>query len=106
MVCVLDINDDHCSKQYVGSTTETYGRWCSHKSGCNSGSTKTGLAAHLSHGCPGDTGREKDNLTVTLLDFMDVTMDEVNKAWHEGVGCMCTLYSFEGIINRRQHYLN
>ena len=76
------INDDHCSKQYVGSTTEMCWWWFS----CNSGSTKTGLAAHFAHGCQGDTGREKDNLTVTLLDFMDVTMDEVEKARQGGVG--------------------
>ena len=47
------INDDHCSKQYVGSTTEMYGRWSSHKSGCNSVSTITGLAAHFAQGSQG-----------------------------------------------------
>ena len=85
------IQDEHCNKQYVGSTTDMYARWSSHKSGCNNGSTKTGLAAHFTHGCPGDTGREKDNLTVTLVDYLDVTMEEVTDAGHGGIGCMCEL---------------
>ena len=37
------INDDHFKKQYIGSTTDMYGRWSSHKSSCNNGPTNTGL---------------------------------------------------------------
>ena len=66
-------------------------KWSSHKSGCKNGSTKTGLAAHFSTGCPGDMGRDKDNLKVTLVDYMDVTMEDVETAKHGGVGCTCSL---------------
>ena len=31
------------------------------------------------------------NLTVTLLDSMDVTQEEVQRAGHGGVGCECHL---------------
>ena len=65
-----------------------YGRWAVHKSTCNTGSTKTGLSAHFTHGCP---GKEKENLKVILLDFMDVTMEQVTEENHGGVGCVCTL---------------
>ena len=75
----------------MGSTTDMYGRWAVHKSTCNTGSTKTGLSAHFTHGCPGDTGKEKENLKVILLDFMDVTMEQVTAENHGGVGCVCTL---------------
>jgi hypothetical protein len=85
------IEDEHCRRQYVGSTTDMYGRWAVHKSTCNTGSTKTGLSAHFTHGCPGDTGKEKENLKVILLDFMDVTMEQVTAENHGGVGCVCTL---------------
>ena len=33
------------------------------------------------------------NLTVTLLDSMDVTLEEVQRAGHGGVGCECQLCS-------------
>ena len=85
------IEDNHCKKQYVGSTTDMYGRWSTHKSTCNTGCTKTGLSAHFTHGCPGDTGRGKENLEVTLIDFLDVTLEQVQQANHGGVGCVCTL---------------
>ena len=85
------IEDNHCKKQYVGSTTDMYGRWSTHKSTCNTGCTKTGLSAHFTHGCPGDTGRGKENLEVTLIDFLDVTLQQVQQANHGGVGCVCTL---------------
>ena len=49
-----------------------YARWSSHKSGCNNGATEIGLAAHQTNGCPGDTGRNIDNLTDTLVDYLDV----------------------------------
>ena len=58
-------------------------------SDCNRGSTATGLSALFAVRCPGDTGRDKSNLSVTLLDFMDVT--EVQTAQHGGVGCVCQL---------------
>ena len=84
------IQDEFCQKQYVGSTTDMYARW-SKQSDCNSGCTKTGLSEHFANGCPGDTGRDKSNLMVTLLDSMDVTMEDVQGAGHGGVGCECEL---------------
>ena len=87
------IQDETCNKQYVGSTTDMYGRWSSHKSSCNNGCSKTGLSNHFTNGCPGDMGRNKMNLTVTLLDSMDVTQEEVQRAGHGGVGCECQLCS-------------
>ena len=54
-----------------------YARWYSHKSGINNCSTS--LAAHFSSGCPGDTGRGKENLGVTLLDYLSVT----GKRWEQ-----------------------
>ena len=39
----------------------------------------------------GTHGRDKSNLTVTLLDSMDVTMEAVQGAGHGGVGCECEL---------------
>ena len=83
----------HCNKQYVCSTMDMYGRWSSHKSDCNNGCNKTGLSNHFTNGCPGDMGRDKMNLTVTLLDSMDVTLEEVQRAGHGGVGCECQLCS-------------
>ena len=61
------------------------------KSARNNGCTKTGLFNHFTHGCPGDTGRDKLNLTVTLLESMDVTLEEGQGAGHGGVGCDCGL---------------
>ena len=68
-----------------------YSRWSGHKSTGNTGCNKTGLSAHFSHGCPGDNGREKENLMVTLIDYLDVTFNQVQEENHGGVGCTCTL---------------
>ena len=51
-----------------------YGRWGVHKSNC-----------------PGDTTRDKEHLQVTLVDYLDVTKEQVQEADHGGVGCTCTL---------------
>ena len=88
---IYQIKDESCAKTYVGSTVDMYGRWSRHKSDCNRGSTATGLSTHFSNGCPGDTGREKSHLFVTLLDSLDVTEEEVQAAQHGGVGCVCSL---------------
>ena len=42
-------------------------------------------------GCPGVTGRDKTNLTVTLLDYMDVMEQGVNEAEHGVLSCLCNL---------------
>ena len=41
---VYMIHDEHCNKQYVGSTNDMYGRWSSRKLSCNNGCNKTGLS--------------------------------------------------------------
>ena len=45
--------------------------------GPNISLTATGAPQPQAVGCPGDTGRDKSNLSVTLLDYMDVTEKEV-----------------------------
>ena len=40
---------------------------------------------------PGDTDSDKSHLSVTLLDYIDVTEEEVHDAEHGGVGCVCKL---------------
>ena len=50
----------------------------------------TGLSSHIANGCSGDTGRNKGSLTVTLLDYMDVTVEEVELA----VYVTCALETF------------
>ena len=47
-----------------------------------------GLSAHFANGCPGNTGKGKNNLMVTLVDSLDVTKEEVNIARLGGVGCL------------------
>ena len=85
------IEDEFCSKSYVGSTVDMYGRWSKHKSDCNGAKTSSGLSSHFAHGCPGDTGRDKTNLLVTLVDYLDVTEQGVREAGHGGLGCLCQL---------------
>ena len=62
-----------------------YARCSSHKSCCNNDSTKTGLSSHFANGCPVDTCRNKGSLAVTMLVYMDVTVEEVELARHGGV---------------------
>ena len=40
---------------------------------------------------PGDTGRNNENLLVTLMDYLDVTREEVGATGHGGVGFVCDL---------------
>ena len=44
----------------------------------NIGSTKSGLS-------------DQENLEVNLIDFFDVTMEQVQEANHGRVGCVCAL---------------
>ena len=45
------------------------------------------MSNHFTYGCPGDTVRDKLNLTVTLLESMDLTLEEVQVAGHRGGLC-------------------
>ena len=91
---VYAIEDTPCMKTIIGSTSKPPERWRNHKSTCNNGpSHSTGLAKHftLNGGCPNDTGRDKNTLNFTLLDYMDVTVDELDKAGHvSGPKCRCS----------------
>ena len=87
------IEDVPCVKKIIGSTVDPYKRWSTHKSSCNNGPCKgTGLSKHFTHngGCPNDPGRNKESLVFTLVDFIDVSLDELEKAGHEkGPKCRC-----------------
>ena len=92
---IYQIEDIHCGRVYVGSSTNIYSRWSSHKSDCNNRrGDKSGLAKHFSvgGGCPGDVDKDKKNLELTLLEGMDVTKEEMVAADHKpGPGCICSL---------------
>ena len=82
-ICLLE--DIPCKKSIVGSTTQPTKRWSNHKSSCNNGpSTSTGMSKHftMKEGCPNDTGRRKDTLRYTLIDFIDVSQDTLEKVGH------------------------
>ena len=87
------IEDIPCMKAIIGSTVDPYKRWSTHKSSCNNGPCKgTGLSKHFTFGvgCPNDPGRKKETLVFTLVDFIEVTADELLKAGHEkGPKCRC-----------------
>ena len=85
-------------------------------SSCNIGpADKSGLAKHFQSkgGCPNDEGTEKSTLDFTLLDYMDVTDEELSEAGHKKGLCsklkdledrwilkMGTFYG-EGALNSR-----
>ena len=86
------LEDIPCQKQIIGSTTNPTDRWRNHKAACNSGKSKsTGMAKHfIAEGCPNDPGRGKETLRMTLVDYMDVTKEELREAGHvKGPKCRC-----------------
>ena len=90
---IYSILDKNCSKTYIGSTTNVTSRWAAHKSDCNhKRGHKSGLSKHHELGCPGDVDQNKSHLELTLLDYMDVTGEELQQAGHKGgPGCICKL---------------
>ena len=76
----------------VGSTTDPAARWRNHKSTCNSkNSTSTGLSKHFKEGCPNDTGKDKETLDFTLIDYYETSKSKLIKAKHEpGAKCRCS----------------
>ena len=86
------MEDLGCSKQYVGSTTDVCSRWAAAKSACNKrNSNSTGLYKHFQSGCPSDTGRDKSNIRITLLDYLDTTQQLLTGAGHTGgPQCRCS----------------
>ena len=90
----IRIVDKPCQLVYVGSTISPTSRFSSHKSQCNSMTSKSsGLAKHFIDGrCPNDPGREKENLVFTLVDHLDTTQDELETAGHVGgTKCKCRI---------------
>ena len=85
------INDNICNKQYCGSTTDMYSRWSNHKSDCNLKKNNCGLSTHFSMGCTGYNNPNQTHLLVTLLDYIDITEQQVKNAKHGGIGCCCKL---------------
>ena len=87
------IEDMPCKKAIIGSTINPQKRWSAHKSDCNNGPCKkTGLSKHftLNSGCSNDPGRNKESLNFTLVDSLDFTEDELDRAGHEkGPKCRC-----------------
>ena len=84
---------ESCGKQIVGSTTDPQKRWRQHKSCCNNGpSTSTGISKHFTMhgGCPNDLSQEKETLSFTLIDHIDVTREALIQAGHvPGPKCRC-----------------
>ena len=53
---------------------------------------KSGLSKHFTFngGCPNNLGRGKETLRFTLIDFMDVSEEDLEKDGHEkGPKCRC-----------------
>ena len=38
---------------------------------------------HFKQGCPNDTGREKNHLRLTLLDYLDTSEEKLRQAEHQ-----------------------
>ena len=73
-----------CSLQYVGSTTDVCSRWAGTKKAClDQNNTNTGLYKHFVSGCPSGTG-DLSHLRWTLIDFVDTTVDQLERAGHQG----------------------
>ena len=86
-VCLLE--DTACMLQYIGSTTDVCSsRWSSTKSARNKeGSVCTGMYKHVKEGCPNDTGREKDHLRLTMIDYMEEWL--IQSEHQPGPQCTC-----------------
>ena len=68
-------------------------RWANTKKKCNDrSSVGTGLEAHFKSGCPCDTGAEKSQIRITLLEHMTMTHEELIQQNHrDSPGCRCNL---------------
>ena len=96
---VYMVEDNPCGKQYVGSSINVPSRWSAHKHSANFPEGKdplnkktptTGLAKHFQKGCPYDRGPTKHTLSLTLLDYYDVSSDSLSRAGHKpGAACRC-----------------
>jgi hypothetical protein len=50
----------------------------------------TGLYKHFRDGCPYDDGREKKNIRISLIDFIDTTVEKLTRANHKKGNCKCS----------------
>ena len=50
----------------------------------------TGLYEHFRDGCPHDDGREKMNIRISLVDFIDTSIEKLNRANHKKGNCKCS----------------
>ena len=90
---IYQIEDVPCHKIYVGSTTSPLLRWANHKATANSEKSKsTGLSKHfIDGGCPNDTGRNKNTLRFTLVDYLDTSLSKLQLVGHvAGAKCRCS----------------
>jgi len=72
--------DSSCDLQYVGSTSSMTHIWANTKKKCNDrNSNGTGLETHFKEGCPGHKCRDLSHISITLLDHMNVTHEEIKE---------------------------
>ena len=85
--------DTLCGKQYVGSTNSITHRWANTKLQCKNRNSKgTGLEEHYRVGCPSDPGAELSQISITLLEHMEVSHEDILKYMHKNSpGCQCDL---------------
>ena len=50
---------------------------------------KTGLYEHFKKGCPNDDRRNKNNIRISLINFMDTTVEKLLRAKHKKGNCKC-----------------
>ena len=75
-----------------GRTTDVCSRWAATKSACNKrNSNSTAVYKHFQERCPSDAGPIKDNIRITLLDYLDTTEEMLGQAGHvAGPQCRCS----------------
>ena len=49
----------------------------------------TGLYEHFRDGCPNDDGREKKNIRISLIDYIDTSVEKLSRANHKKGNCKC-----------------
>ena len=78
---------------WVLRLSHIYIRWANHKATANSEKSKsTGLSKHfIDGGCPNDTGRNKNTLRFTLVDYLDTSLSKLQLVGHvAGAKCRCS----------------
>ena len=77
--------------QYVGSTNSVTVRWANTKSKCLAGNKEgTGLEKHFKDSCSVIQSPNLDNLTISLLEHYDTTLQLLESANHQPEpGCVC-----------------